>query len=264
MELIPESQRPIAAKKMGEAIHAYKDHMSTGFHTTVRLMNQLTRAGMNDVAYQLINYDSIPSWGYTIKQGATTIWERWDGWVAGRKERDGFQDPGMNSFNHYAIGAVGEWMVRTILGINPDERFPAYKQFHLRPLPGGGLSYAKGSYDSIRGRIAVDWKIDGEKLLVDVTIPANTTAVLMLPAAGPDAVREGGRPIAGKGEKRDDAAEGVQFRSFIGTSGAPRSAMPVPDADGYARSAGQGLAVYHLVSGSYSFESAGFKAPATR
>ncbi len=264
MELLPAEKRPIAARKMREAIRAYKDHMSTGFHTTVRLMNQLTRAGMNDVAYQLINYDSIPSWGYTIKQGATTIWERWDGWVAGRKERDGFQDPGMNSFNHYAIGAVGEWMVRTILGINPDESQPSYRHVILRPLPGGGLSYARGHYDSIRGRIAVDWRIDGDRLLVELSVPANTTATLMLPASGPEAVKEGGKPIAAKGQTLDGAAEGVTFTAFVPASGASGGATPIPDAEGYARSAGRGLAVYTLASGSYSFVSAGFTAPAAR
>lgn len=255
MGLLPAEKRPIAAQKMREAIAAYKDHMSTGFHTTVRLMKQLTGAGMNDVAYQLINYDTIPSWGYSIKQGATTIWERWDGWVEGRKERDGFQDPGMNSFCHYSIGAVGEWMVRTILGINPDEMQPAYRHVLIRPLPGGGLTYAKGYYDSIRGRIGVDWKISGDRLSVKVTVPANIVATLQLPAPSKDAVTESGKKV---GER--EAVEGVTFVGFVPAGQAPAAQESV----GYATSAGQGLATFSLGSGTYAFEVAGYQAPAKR
>lgn len=253
MNLLPEDKRPIAVSKMVEAIEAYKGHMSTGFHTTVRLMKELTRAGKNDVAYRLINHDTIPSWGYSIKQGATTIWERWDGFVEGR----GFQDPGMNSFCHYAIGAVGEWMVRHILGINPDENDPAYKHIILRPIPGGGLSYAKGHYDSIRGRIAVDWKIDGDKLLVNVEIPSNTTATLHLPANSSDAVTESGKHIADKSDDGKEFAEGVTFQSYSRRQ--PGSAPAPDDITGYATSAGPGIAIYTLGSGTYHFVSADYK-----
>jgi alpha-L-rhamnosidase len=189
--LLPEEKRPAAVGYLIERIKAYKDHISTGFHTTIMLMNELTRAGRNDVAYMLINNRTIPSWGYTIEQGATTIWERWDGYAEGR----GFQDPGMNSFCHYAIGAVGEWMYRTILGINPDEGRPGYRHFVLRPVPGGGLTWAKGSYDSISGRIASEWKLDGRTLTLSVIVPANTTATLFLPAASENGVTESGKPL---------------------------------------------------------------------
>jgi len=190
--LIPDDKRAAAARHMVERIHAYKDHISTGFHTTPMLMKQLTRYGYTDVAYMLINNRTIPSWGYTIDQGATTIWERWDGYVAGR----GFQDPGMNSFCHYAIGSVGEWMYRVILGINPDEQQPGYRHFVLAPRPGGGLTWARGHYDSIRGRIASAWKVDGDTLTLDITIPANTTATVHVPATSLSAVTEGGKPAA--------------------------------------------------------------------
>jgi alpha-L-rhamnosidase len=224
--LLPEEIRPAAAKKMVERIEAYKNHISTGFHTTIMLMNELTRNGYTDWAYRLINNRTMPSWGYTIDHGATTIWERWDGYVEGRGE-NGYQDPSMNSFNHYAIGSVGEWMYRSILGINPDESRPGYRHFTLAPRPGGGLTWARGHYDSIRGRIVSDWKIDGQSLVLNVKVPANTTATLRMPAADMAAVTESGKPA--------DAAEGVKFVKME-----------------------EGAAIYELGSGCYRFVSRGF------
>ncbi|MBN1491992.1 MAG: glycoside hydrolase family 78 protein [Phycisphaerae bacterium] len=218
--LMPEALREKAEDHMAERIAAYKNHISTGFHTTIMLMKELTRCGRSDLAYMLINNRTIPSWGYTIDQGATTIWERWDGYVEGR----GFQDPGMNSFNHYAIGSVGEWMYRTILGINPDETQPGYKHFTLRPVPGGGLTSAKGSYASIRGTIESAWMLDGDTLTLTIEVPANTTATLFVPATDTAAVTESGKPAS--------EAEGVKF-------------MRMED----------GAAVYEVGSGAYRFAS---------
>jgi alpha-L-rhamnosidase len=180
-DLLPEKVRPAAVKHMLEGIAAYKGHMSTGFHSTYRMMLELTREGHNEEAYKLIKQRDFPSWGYSIDNGATTIWERWDGYVKGR----GFQNKGMNSFNHYAIGAVGEWMYRVILGINQDDRRPGYEHFIVRPQPGGGLKWAKGSYNSIRGKIEVDWKLVMDRVYLNLTVPANTTATVYLPT--PDA-----------------------------------------------------------------------------
>ncbi|HEY2825844.1 MAG TPA: alpha-L-rhamnosidase C-terminal domain-containing protein, partial [Gemmatimonadales bacterium] len=174
-------------------------HMSTGFHSTYRMMLELSRAGRSDVAYQLINNTTFPSWGYSIANGATTIWERWDGYVKGR----GFQDKGMNSFNHYAIGAVAEWMYRVVLGINGDDDHPGYEHFVLHPVPGGGLTWAKGSYMSIRGLIESSWRTDGTAFTEDVTIPANSTATVYVPAKSVDRVTESGVPAS--------RANGVRF-----------------------------------------------------
>jgi alpha-L-rhamnosidase len=184
---------------MLEGIDRYKGHMSTGFHSTYRMMLELTGSGHNDVAYKLINNHTFPSWGYSIENGATTIWERWDGYVKGR----GFQNKGMNSFNHYAIGAVGEWMYRVILGINNDDAHPAYEHFVIRPYPGGGLKWARGSYDSIRGKIESSWSVAGGKLRLDVRIPANTTATVYLPAKAVANVLESGMSAS--------QAKGVRF-----------------------------------------------------
>jgi len=198
-DLLPEAQREMALRHMVEGIDRYRGHLSTGIQSTVRMMLELTRMGRNDLACQLINERTMPSWGYSIDQGATTIWERWDGWVEGR----GFQNPGMNSLNHWALGSVGEWMVRAILGIQPDEEHPGYRRFTIRPRPGGGLTWAKGQYDSIRGPIQVDWRLEKQRLKIELSVPANTTATVYLPAKDVVSVREGSRPAA--------EAEGVRF-----------------------------------------------------
>ncbi len=191
-ELIPDDMRETAIKYLLEKIDAYDGHISTGIVATNRMMMELARMGHADVAYKLLNNRTIPSWGYMIDNGATTIWERWDGWVDGR----GFQNTGMNSFNHYAIGAVGEWMYRNIAGINPDPDVPAYKHFIIRPRPGGGLSFARAAYDSIHGEIATEWKQDNDQLIVNVQIPANTSATVYIPAKNPRNVKESGKPAA--------------------------------------------------------------------
>jgi alpha-L-rhamnosidase len=219
-DLLPVKLRPAAFKYMLDGIAKYNGHMSTGFHSTYRMMLELTRAGHNEVAYNLINNRTFPSWGYSIENGATTIWERWDGYVKGR----GFQNKGMNSFNHYAIGAVGEWMYRVILGVNNDDARPAYEHFILRPYPGGGLKWAKGHYDSIRGRIQSSWRVANGELKVDVTIPANTTATVYVPAKDVASVTESSKPAR--------SSAGVQF-------------VRMED----------GAAVFEVQSGKYSFAS---------
>jgi alpha-L-rhamnosidase len=194
MGLLPQELEKAAFGHMLRKFDAYGGHLSTGFISTVMLMDQLTRFGRSDKAYELINMRTFPSWGYTIDQGATTIWERWDGFVEGK----GFQDAGMNSFCHYAIGAVGEWMYRTILGINPDDGQPGYKHFAIRPVP-GTLAWAAGRYDSIRGTIAVQWQIKGGKLNLQVTIPPNTSATIFVPTDDPNSATEGGPKAGGAG-----------------------------------------------------------------
>ena len=175
--LLPEALRAKAAARMVDAVKAYDGRMSTGIHTTIRLMNQLSEYGYSDVAYQLLTSRRFPSWFYSIDQGATTIWERWDGYVAGR----GFQNPGMNSLNHVAIGAVGEWLYRHMLGIQYDESQPGYSHFYIKPQPGKILEHAEGSYRSIAGKIDVSWTCRNKQFTLDVNIPANTEATIVLP-----------------------------------------------------------------------------------
>ena len=124
----------------------------------------LTQYGHNDVAYKLLLQETYPSWGYSIKYNATTIWERWDGWT---KEK-GFQDPAMNSFNHYSLGSVGRWLFQSVAGIDTDDKHPGFRKIVIRPHPGEGLSYVNAEYKSIRGLIKSSWikeSKDGKEMI---------------------------------------------------------------------------------------------------
>ena len=190
--LLPDTLRPLAAQRLVADIAAKNNHLSTGFVGVGYLCPVLTETGHNDVAYRLLLNDTFPSWGYSIKQGATTIWERWDGYT---KEK-GFQDPGMNSFNHYSLGSVGQWLYQDVAGIDTDPNQPGFAHILIRPHPGPGLTQARAIYDSIRGRIACAWHTGGAGLTLDVTVPANTTATVFVPAPGGADVTEGGVPAA--------------------------------------------------------------------
>ena len=179
-DLLPADKRAIAEKKLTDHIMVRsKGHLATGFVGVGHLCPTLTMIGATDVAYKLLLNDTFPSWGYSIKHGATTIWERWDGWTHDK----GFQDPGMNSFNHYSLGSVGEWMVATVAGIDLDPSNPGFKHIVIHPRPGGGMSFAKASYDSIRGRIESGWRMQGENIEMNIEVPANTTATVYVPTS---------------------------------------------------------------------------------
>jgi alpha-L-rhamnosidase len=175
--IYPADREEVLEKRMLEKFIPYQGRMNTGFHSTLPLMKELVKRGYAEKAYQLLESKAFPSWGYSIEQGATSIWERWDGFVKGR----GFQSAGMNSFNHYAFGAVGEWMIENILGIQIDPQSPGFRHFILKPLPGGTLTWAKGSYHSISGKIDSGWELDKNRFTFHFTIPANTTATVYIP-----------------------------------------------------------------------------------
>ncbi len=152
-DLLPVGLRKKALARLVAALEPYRGGLSTGFLSTVPMMLELVRGGHVDEAYRLLLRREMPSWCYMVEHGGTTVWERWDGFVEGR----GFQNPGMNSFNHYAIGSVGEWMWRVIAGINPLEEAPGCSSVRISPIPGGGLTWARASWRSIRGPLAVEW-----------------------------------------------------------------------------------------------------------
>jgi alpha-L-rhamnosidase len=189
-DLLPDELRPKAAQLLVDNIRRYQGHLSTGIQTTHRAMLELMRYDHQNVAWQMLTNRSFPSWIYMIDNGATTIWERWDGYVKGR----GFQDAGMNSFNHWAFGAVGEWMWRHIAGLNPDESKPGWKHFVIAPRPGGGVTWAKGEYESIRGRIASNWRVAEGLFQLKATVPPNTSATLWLPSSDTAQITENGDP----------------------------------------------------------------------
>ncbi len=192
-DLVPESLRPAVVERMVAAIEAYGWRISTGIQSTHRMMLELTRAGRSDVAYRLMMNRSFPSWLYSVANGATTIWERWDGYVKGR----GFQNPGMNSFNHWALGAVAQWMVETMLGLRPDPAAIGWKRFVVAPEPGGGISHVEGSYRAMPGLIKVAWKVADGRFTLDLEVPPNTEARVCMPAADIADVFDGRRPATG-------------------------------------------------------------------
>ena len=169
-------------------------HITTGFLGTPLISLTLTDIGRNDLAYMLLKRTRYPSWLYPVTMGATTIWERWDG----QKPDSTFQDKGMNSFNHYAYGAIGKWMYQVVAGIGIDEKNPGYKHIIINPRPGGGLTSALATHQSMYGQIASGWELEGEKLTLKVEIPVNTSAFIHIPG-DPDAVKINSSGLADSG-----------------------------------------------------------------
>jgi alpha-L-rhamnosidase len=175
--LLSDAQRAIAVKHLADNVVAHGNHLTSGFVGIAHLLPALTADGRVDVAYQLLNQETFPSWFYSIKKGATTIWERWDG----IQTNGGFQTPVMNSFNHYSLGSVGEWMYGVIAGIDLDEARPGYKHVIVRPRPGGGLTSARGKLDTIYGPLATAWTLAAGVFTLEVAVPPNATASVFLP-----------------------------------------------------------------------------------
>lgn len=187
--LLEPDQAKVAARRINELVSEGGYHLATGFLSTPHLLSVLQDHGYLDTAYRVMMQRDYPSWLYPISMGATTIWERW-----GSIEPDGsFGDEGMNSFNHYAKGAVGDWMYRNIGGIAPAA--PGYKKVRIAPIPGGGLEHASAQLESPYGMIASAWRLEGERIHVSVQIPPNTTAEFVFPGSGATILRDG-EPLA--------------------------------------------------------------------
>ena len=165
-------------------------HLSTGFIGISHLNPTLTAVGRPDAAWRLLLNEDYPSWLYPVLHGATTIWERWNGWT----EEEGFFNPQMNSFNHYSLGSVGEWLYRCAAGIELDPEVNGFKKFLLRPYPGGGLSYAGAEYHSMHGTIKSRWQRQVNILTYEITIPANTSASVYIPSDPETPIQESGKP----------------------------------------------------------------------
>jgi alpha-L-rhamnosidase len=191
-DLLPEALRGGAVDALVKNIESRGMHLSTGFVGTPYLNHVLTRFGRSGVAYALLHQTTFPSWLYPITQGATTMWERWDSWT----HEKGFSDTGMNSFNHYAYGAVGEWIYSTVGGIDLDPGKPGYKHIIIRPRPEHNLTHARASLESLYGQIESEWRIENGRMRLNILIPANTTATVQFATGQPDAITEGGKPAA--------------------------------------------------------------------
>jgi len=194
-DLLPEDKKPPAVKHLLERIEERDWHLSTGFLGTPLLLPVLTQVGHLDLAYQLLQTDTFPSWGYFIKTGATTMYEAWDGC-----DDNGFKK---GSLNHFAFGVVCEWLQRFVAGIDADPQRPGYKHIIFHPRPGGGITFARATYNSIHGMIVSDWKIEDGGFRWRIRVPVNTTATVYVPAKDSSLVAESGRPA--------DRAQGVRF-----------------------------------------------------
>jgi alpha-L-rhamnosidase len=191
-DMLPENLRPQAVERLVNNIHRYGNHLTTGFLGTPYLCHVLSRFGHTDVAYELLLQDTYPSWLYPVKMGATTIWERWDG----IKPDGSFEAVSMNSFNHYAYGAIGDWMYRVIAGVDTKEDAPGYKHIVIKPHTGGNFIFANVDYETLYGKVSSRWRIDGDKFYLDVQIPANTTATVYVPTKDSSSLMDNGKPVA--------------------------------------------------------------------
>lgn len=211
---LPEDLQQKAVKHLLEAIERSNYHLQTGFLGTPLLCNVLSNFGHNDIAYKLYTQTEYPSWLFPVKQGATTMWERWNSYTI----KEGFGDVNMNSFNHYAYGAIEEWIMSHNLGIQRDENRPGYKHILLQPEINDTFGFVRGGFRSVYGDITSAWEIKPSGTEIEFTIPANTTATFTLPVSSMDNLK------LKKGKK------GVSSKSFD-----------------------DGKAVYELKSGTYKF-----------
>lgn len=211
---LPEDLQQKAVKHLLEAIERSNYHLQTGFLGTPLLCNVLSNFGHNDIAYRLYTQTEYPSWLFPVKQGATTMWERWNSYTI----KEGFGEVSMNSFNHYAYGAIEEWIMSHNLGIQRDENRPGYKHILMQPKIDDTFSFVKGGFRSVYGDISSAWEIKPSGTEIEFTIPANTTATFTLPVSSMDNLK------LKKGKK------GVSSKSFD-----------------------DGKAVYELKSGTYKF-----------
>ncbi|MDN3026901.1 alpha-L-rhamnosidase [Streptomyces sp. S.PB5] len=211
-----------AAHPDSTRVHYPANTLAVGFLGVNVLAPVLTDEGRADLAYELLHQDAMPSWLYSVKNGATTIWERWNSY----SEEDGFGPVAMNSFNHYSYGAIMEWMYESVAGIARDPAHPGFKHFFLGPHldPTGRITRVTGSHLSPYGEIVSAWTADDSELAYRATIPANSTATLRIPTTDPDTVREGRTPLS--------RVRGVEYLGFA-----------------------DGIASYRLPSGHYELTS---------
>ena len=221
--LLAEEQTKVAADTLADQIARNGYRMATGFLGTKELLPVLSAHGHHDLAVRLFQSREFPSWGYAVVNGATSVWERWDSYT----KEDGFgrHNAAMNSFSHYAFGAVCEWMFRTLAGIDSDG--VGFEHIILRPSPpypgsnpdNAPIHWVRAHYDSIHGRIASAWTLEGDLFTYDVTVPPNTTASVVLPAARIEDVTESGRPVTGRDtmQSRPMAGHSVVLRVSSGS-----------------------------------------------
>ncbi|MHC3469475.1 family 78 glycoside hydrolase catalytic domain [Streptomyces sp. 7R007] len=185
------AERHEAGRRLADLVAGAGHRIGTGFLGTPLVCDALTDTGHVDTAYRLLTQRTCPSWLYQVDMGATTVWERWDSMLP-----DGSVHPGeMTSFNHYALGAVADWMHRTIAGLAPAA--PGYRRLLIRPRPGGGLTWARAAHDTPYGRVETGWRVEGTSLAVDLLVPPGVTALVDLPDTPPTEVGPGRHSFRG-------------------------------------------------------------------
>lgn len=191
--LVPANLVPQVSAKLGQAVTIKRPFkLTTGFPATIHALMALSNHNGGEAASRIVRDRSFPGWGWQLDQGATTMWERWDGYS---RER-GFQDPAMNSLNHCAFASVGEWMMHCVAGIEPDREAPGFARFLVHPRCGIQIPTAGGRYHSIRGIIDTQWTIADSRFQLSLTVPPNTSATVIIPAKSLDEIRESGKPLA--------------------------------------------------------------------
>jgi alpha-L-rhamnosidase len=185
MGLADGNRAPRALANLVEDVKKHDYHLTTGNLCTKYLLEVLTEQGYPEVAYKIATQTTYPGWGFMLSKGATTLWERWE-YATG---------DAMNSHNHPMMGSVGSWFYKYVLGIVPDPQNPAFERFDLRPVIFDDLTFAEGELATAKGTVKSAWKKSGSTLNFSVTIPANTTANVYVPAAGIGSVREGGKAV---------------------------------------------------------------------
>lgn len=188
--LVSEEIKPKVVDNLLNQIRQADNHLRTGFLGTPLLAQVLDSLDQTDLMYEILFKESYPSWFYSINQGATTMWERWNSYSI----EDGFGDASMNSFNHYAYGAIGQWMYERIAGLSPMEA--GYKKIKFAPLPGGPLSSASAEYNSPYGMVSSGWKMNDDTFELTTVIPPNTTGLIVLPLSGEARVEVNGKEVS--------------------------------------------------------------------
>ena len=210
LDLLPDQESfKNVSKQLTDNIERNGNKLQTGFLGTAILLPTLTKIGRNDLAYSLLLQHDNPSWLYSVDQGATTIWERWNSYTL----KDGFGDVGMNSFNHYAYGAVAAWMFETMAGIAPDGKIPAFKKINFTPKPDRRLA-VKASYDSAYGLITAQSEFEGELWKYSITVPSNTTAKITVPTTDLESVAVNGKSLS----QLTKTADGIAVSSLVGNT----------------------------------------------
>jgi alpha-L-rhamnosidase len=179
MARLPEEVRVQSRKRLLDAIGKQDGHFGTGSYTTIYLLRYLADNGLQDLAYQMVMNPTCPSYGFMVDNGATAMWERWDGC----HPQLGINPEHMNGLNHLGMNSVYEWVMGYLAGIRPDPAHPGYKHFSIAPKPPHGLDWVKARYDSVRGPISVEWKKENGGLSLTVSVPWNTSATVKLPGS---------------------------------------------------------------------------------